>query len=64
MRTTLNLKEELVEAAAEATNIREKTKLVHAGLQALIERAARERTAARLSSRHFGPRIPAARQTT
>jgi Arc/MetJ family transcription regulator len=40
MRTTLDLKEELVEQARQMTGIREKTALVHAGLAALIERAA------------------------
>jgi Arc/MetJ family transcription regulator len=43
MRTTLDLKEELVEQARQMTGIREKTALVHAGLAALIERAAARR---------------------
>ena len=38
MRTTLNLKEELIETARNLTGIREKTALVHAGLEALIAR--------------------------
>jgi Arc/MetJ family transcription regulator len=43
MRTTLILREDLVEAAYKATGVREKTKLIHLGLEALLERAARER---------------------
>ncbi len=46
MRTTLILQDELVHKAAEATQIQEKTALVHAGLRALIEKSARERLAA------------------
>jgi Arc/MetJ family transcription regulator len=45
MRTTLVLKDELVEQARQMTGIREKTALVHAGLSALIERAAARRLA-------------------
>jgi Arc/MetJ family transcription regulator len=40
MRTTLDLNDELVDKARELTGIREKTALIHAGLRALIERAA------------------------
>ena len=46
MRTTLILKDELVEKAAEMTGIPEKTALVHAGLEALIAREAARRLAA------------------
>ena len=46
MRTTLNLKDELVEAARKATGIEEKTALVHAGLQALVDRDKARRLAA------------------
>lgn len=46
MRTTLILKDELVAKAMELTNIKEKTALIHAGLEALIAKAARERLAA------------------
>ena len=46
MRTTLNLKEDLVTEARELTKIQEKTALVHAGLEALIEKAAGRRLAA------------------
>lgn len=45
MRTTLNLDETLVDEAQELTGLRTKTDLVHAGLRALIEKAARERLA-------------------
>jgi len=46
MRTTIILKDDLVKKAMELTNIREKTALLHAGLEALISRAAAERLAA------------------
>jgi Arc/MetJ family transcription regulator len=45
MRTTLNLDESLIEQARKLTGIREKTALVHAGLEALISRAAARRLA-------------------
>ena len=43
MRTTLILKDEIVKKAMELTKITEKTALVHAGLQSLIAKYARER---------------------
>lgn len=43
MRTTVILKDEVLKTAAELTGIREKTALLHAGLEALIEKKARER---------------------
>ena len=46
MRTTLILKDELVDKAAELTGIAEKTALVHAGLEALVAREAARRLAA------------------
>jgi Arc/MetJ family transcription regulator len=46
MRTTLNLRDDLVEAARNATGIVEKTALVHEGLQALIDRERARRLAA------------------
>ena len=46
MRTTLILKEHLIRRAGELTGISEKTALVHAGLEALIEKKVRERLAA------------------
>ena len=45
MRTTLILKDDVMEKAAMLTGIREKTALVHAGLAALIQKAAAERLA-------------------
>ncbi len=46
MRTTLNLDDELVEKAREYTGIKEKTSLVHAGLESLVAREAARRLAA------------------
>jgi hypothetical protein len=46
MRTTLILDEALVERARALTGVREKTALVHAGLEALIARASARRLAA------------------
>jgi Arc/MetJ family transcription regulator len=46
MRTTIIIKDDLINKAAELTGIKEKTALVHAGLEALIEKKARERLAA------------------
>jgi Arc/MetJ family transcription regulator len=43
MRTTLIIDDDLLERARESTGIREKTALVHAGLQALIAREAAKR---------------------
>ncbi|MGP6157185.1 MAG: type II toxin-antitoxin system VapB family antitoxin [Vulcanimicrobiaceae bacterium] len=46
MRTTLILDDSLIDRARELTGIREKTALVHAGLQALIARESAKRLAA------------------
>jgi Arc/MetJ family transcription regulator len=46
MRTTLIINAELLERARQLTGIREKTALVHAGLEALIAREAAKRLAA------------------
>jgi Arc/MetJ family transcription regulator len=46
MRTTLNIDDDLLERAREATGIVEKTALVRAGLEALIAREAGNRLAA------------------
>lgn len=46
MRTTLILRDELLKRAMELAGIQEKTALLHAGLEALIEKKARERLAA------------------
>ena len=43
MRTTLNLREDLIDRARELTDIREKTALIHEALQALIEKCTRQR---------------------
>ena len=46
MRTTLILRDDLVEKARDLTGIREKTALVHAGLETLIARESARRLAA------------------
>jgi Arc/MetJ family transcription regulator len=46
MRTTLNLDASLVEEARQLTGIQEKTALLHAGLEVLIQREAARRLAA------------------
>lgn len=43
MRTTLIIKDDILKRAAQLTGLHEKTALVHAGLEALIEKKARER---------------------
>jgi len=45
MRTTLDLDEELLREAMKAIEAPTKTAAVHAGLEALVERAARKRLA-------------------
>lgn len=40
MRTTINLDEELLAKAGEATGVTERTALIHDGLRALVEREA------------------------
>ena len=45
MRTTLNIDDELLAEARRLTGIAEKTALVRAGLEALIERASARRLA-------------------
>ncbi|MEM6646914.1 MAG: type II toxin-antitoxin system VapB family antitoxin [Bacteroidota bacterium] len=45
MRTTVNLDLELVEKARQLTGVRERTALIHAGLNALIERESARRLA-------------------
>ena len=46
MKTTLNLRDDLIHQAAKLSRIKEKTALVHAGLEALIAKHTRERLAA------------------
>ena len=43
MKTTINLKSDLIQKAQELTGIKEKTALIHMGLQTLIQQIARER---------------------
>jgi Arc/MetJ family transcription regulator len=62
MRTTLILRDELIKQAAELTGIREKTALVHAGLEALIAREAARRLAA-LGGSEPGTRAPRRRRS-
>jgi len=45
MRTTLNIKDELLDKAARLTGIKEKTSLVKLGLEALIARESEKRLA-------------------
>jgi len=62
MKTTLNLKEELIKKAQKLTGIKEKTALIHMGLRALIQQIVRERLiklggtdrAAKVASRRRG----------
>ena len=46
MRTTINIDDELLKEASEATGIKEKTALVHKALHELVVAAAYERLAA------------------
>ncbi len=43
MRTTLNLKENLLKKAQEMTGIHEKTALIHRGLELLVQKEAAKR---------------------
>lgn len=45
MRTTLNLDDALLEQARKSTGVKEKTRLLHLGLQALIQREENRRPA-------------------
>jgi Arc/MetJ family transcription regulator len=45
MRTTLNLDDALMQAALKATGEREKTRVIHLGLEALVRQKAAERLA-------------------
>ena len=45
MRTTIILSDELINRAIKETGITQKTKLLHMGLEALIEKKSRERLA-------------------
>ncbi|MDP8959211.1 MAG: type II toxin-antitoxin system VapB family antitoxin [Actinomycetota bacterium] len=46
MRTTLNLDDDLLREAQRLTGLKEKTAVVHAGLEALISRESAKRLAA------------------
>lgn len=46
MRTTINLDDDLVARARDFTGVKEKTRLIHLGLEALIQREAALRLAA------------------
>ena len=58
MRTTLILKDDLVARAAELTGIREKTALIHLGLQSLIAQESRKRLIAMGGSQKSARDIP------
>jgi Arc/MetJ family transcription regulator len=60
-RTTINIRADLLRKAREATGIRRKTDLVHAGLEELIAREARHRIAAMAGSL-AGARAPRRRR--
>lgn len=45
MRTTLNLQDDLIKLARKMTGVHEKTKLIHMGLQSLVQKAAANRLA-------------------
>lgn len=45
MKTTLNIKKELIQEASKATGVTEKTALIHMGLEELINSEARKRLA-------------------
>lgn len=46
MKTTLNIDDDLMRKAQDLTGVKEKTRLVHAGLEALIARESARRLAA------------------
>ena len=46
MRTTLNINDDLLRRASDLTGVKEKTSLVHLGLEALIARETARRLAA------------------
>ncbi len=62
MRTTLNVDEKLIEAAAKLTGVREKTSLVRLGLEALIARENGKRLA-RLGGTEKKLMLPSRRRT-
>ena len=63
MRTTLILDDDLLERARSLTGLKEKTAMVHAGLEALIARESARRLAALGGSDRALRRVPRRRQT-
>jgi len=61
MRTTLNLDERLLEAARKVTGQTQKTAVIHLGLRALVDQAARRELAA-LAGSAPGARAPRRRR--
>jgi len=64
MRTTLNIEESLLDEAARLTGIKEKTALVHRGLEALIALESSRRLAALAGSEKKLKPIPRRRTGT
>jgi Arc/MetJ family transcription regulator len=58
MRTTLILNDELIEKAVRLSGLKEKTAVVHAGLEALIARESARRLAALAGSEPGLRRVP------
>lgn len=50
MKTTINLSDELIATAIEVTGINKKTKLIHMGLELLIQKQAKEKLAGLFAS--------------
>jgi Arc/MetJ family transcription regulator len=63
MRTTINLDEQLVEAAQRLTGTRERTALIHDGLRALIARESARRLA-KLGGSDSGAKAPRRRRSS
>ncbi len=58
MRTTLNIKDELIEKAMQLANIKNKTKIIHLALKSLIAEYSRERLIALGGSEEMLSQIP------
>jgi Arc/MetJ family transcription regulator len=58
MRTTLNIDEELLRTAQRLSGLKEKTAVVHAGLEALVARESARRLAVLGGSEPEVPRVP------
>lgn len=61
MRTTLNIDDELLAKARKLTGIEEKTALLHAGLESLIQREA-SRQLAKMGGTQKGMKVPPRRR--